>query len=459
MKAIFAGVLIAALVAFEVRNVSAQARRDEPTEPLSPFAVSASNTSELEAEQADFLSTDSPLLPAIVSVDDYAANATDGALPPQSVDYGDPACCDPAGFKFSWGPDKWARVGAAIRSSFNSQSSAAPGIGGNYFTLNNARLLTSGQVTQHIGFDLNSDIELVQTSSPATVAVPTSYDLLDAIVRIEAGDLFNVWAGQFLPPSDRSTLSGPFFINAWDFPFVSDYPAVFQGRQIGAAYWGQWAGGQIKWSVGAFNGTGANLQSPYTNPPDSPPNPDNNLQLDARVSINFLDPEPGYYNRSTYYGQHDILAVGFAIQTQNNAVGTAANPANFTGMNWDALFEKKLANAGVVTLEGALYRYDDQDLATSNRQGKSGFAYLGYMFPYVCNIGSISGRWRPFSRYQQYKHDFLAPSAGLFSQSLDIGVEYVLNGPSARITAVWSERDVIGSERIQLFTLGAQVMF
>jgi len=41
-----------------------------------------------------------------------------------------------------------------------------------------------------------------------------------------------------LPPSDRSNLSGPFFINGWDYPFVSNYPNVFEGRDDGVAYWG-----------------------------------------------------------------------------------------------------------------------------------------------------------------------------------------------------------------------------
>jgi len=367
--------------------------------------------------------------------------------------------CDPAGFKFTWSPDKWAKVGAAVRTSFNSSTYPAPGVGGNYFTIDNARLLTSGQVTKYIGFELNSDVTLSQTLTPSALTVPSSIDLLDAIVKVEGSDLFNVWAGQFLPPSDRSNIDGPFFINGWDFPFVSNYPAIFQGRQIGAAYWGQYNGGQLKWSVGAFNGSGGTLMSPYTNPPDTPPGPNNNIRVDARVTVNFLDPEPGYYHQSSYYGEKEILAIGFAMQTQRNAYGTAANPVDFTGLSVDALYETKFENNTVLTLEGAYYNFNDQDLATSSQQGRSGFVYAGVMLPYVTDIGPFKGRWRPFVRYQQYDHDFLVAAAGMYSQGLDVGTEFVINGPNARLTAVWSDRDVIGDGTLQIFRLGAQLVF
>ena len=435
------------------------------------FAHSDSTTTNTSAEAGPSAPIDDdPFSAGPQSVEDRTilpAGFTEGIL------HGETACprdrflaksncgagADPSGFTYSWKPDRWAKVGAGIRASFNAKSSRNPGIGGNYFTINNARLLTSGQITDNIGFELNSDVGLANGPSPSTVALPSSYNLLDAIVKIETGDLFNVWMGQFLPPSDRSNIDGPFYINGWDFPFVSNYPAVFQGRQIGAAYWGQLGGGRIKWSMGAFNGFGATVQSPYTNPPDAPPNPANNISFDTRVTINFLDPEPGYYHQSTYYGKKEILALGFALQTQHNASGTARDPASFTGINMDLLYETKLANNGVVTFEGALYHFNDQDLITSSRQGQSGFLYAAYMFPRVISVAKIDGRLRPYVRYQKYNRDFIAPSVGLYSQGVDVGTEYVINGANARLTAAWGNRDVIGDERLQEFKIGAQVIF
>lgn len=459
MKPLHAGILFAILCGFGIQH----ARADKParTKLISQSTIDDSvfdedkssdettGSDHLDPAESTTAEPPSTIFSMAPSTDDVACTKFAG-------------CCDgidPSGFKYSWAPDRWAKVGAAVRTSFNSQPASAPGVGGNFFTINNARLLTSGQITDNLGFELNSDVSLAQTASPTSLELPSTFNLLDAIVKVETSDYFHVWAGQFLPPSDRSNIDGPFYINGWDFPFVSNYPAIFQGRQLGTAYWGQWGGGMLKWSVGAFNGTGAALQSPYTNPPDSPPNASGNIQVDARVTINFLDPEPGYYHQSSYYGQKDILAIGFVVQAQNNALGTAANPANFTGISMDALFEKKLDDNGVVTVEGALYRYDNQNLVTSSQQGDSGFIYVGYMFPHVFTVGSIKGRLRPFTRYQRYNRDFLAASTGLYSQGLDLGTEYVVNGPNARLTATFSERDVIGSNRIQLFTLGAQLIF
>src|SRR5690606_6114364 len=109
---------------------------------------------------------------------------------------------DPTGYRFAWTPDKWAKVGAAIRASFNSQNDNLSGGGGNYFTVDNARLLTSGQVTKHVGFELNSDIGLASGATAESLRLPSSFDLLDAIAKFETGGVLNFWAGQFLPPSD-----------------------------------------------------------------------------------------------------------------------------------------------------------------------------------------------------------------------------------------------------------------
>lgn len=455
MKLRILATILATFLVTGIKNVAAQTLQTVPQQLLSaiPATPASDSTLQLSDDLIPALAP-SPIAPqACVPSDD--SNRTYQPFAGCTDAYGH----DPAGFKFTWGPDKWAKVGAAVRSSFNSSTYPAPGVGGNYFTIDNARLLTSGQVTKYVGFELNSDVSLSQSLTPSALTVPSTFDLLDAIVKVEASDLVNVWVGQFLPPSDRSNIDGPFFINGWDFPFVSNYPAIFQGRQIGAAYWGQYNGGMLKWSVGAFNGSGGTLQSPYTNPPDSPPGPNNNIRLDARVTLNFLDPEPGYYHQSSYYGEKEILAVGFAMQTQHNAYGTAANPVNFTGVSVDALYETKFENNTVLTLEGAYYHFNDQDLVTSSQQGESGFVYAGVMLPYVTEVGPIRGRWRPFVRYQQYNHDFQAASTGLYSQGLDLGTEFVINGPNARLTAVWSDRDVIGGGTLQIFRLAAQVVF
>ena len=68
------------------------------------------------------------------------------------------------------------------------------------------------------------------------------------------------WSGDslnglpFINPTDRSNISGPYWITSYDFPFTSAYPSIFAGRDEGAMIWGETGGegGHFKYAVGAF---------------------------------------------------------------------------------------------------------------------------------------------------------------------------------------------------------------
>ena len=72
--------------------------------------------------------------------------------------------------------------------------------------------------------------------------------------------MFNVWFGRFIPPTDRDNFTGPFYSNEWgvyDDGIQDGYPSVFQGRDNGIAYWGDFKADivKIKASIGAFDGS------------------------------------------------------------------------------------------------------------------------------------------------------------------------------------------------------------
>jgi len=86
----------------------------------------------------------------------------------------------------------------------------------------------------------------------------------------------------------------------------------------------------------------------------------------GRISGDFLDPEPGYYNQSAYNGEKDILSLGVGAQYQKGGsvlVIPAAMPDLEVGdlkvFTIDALFDKKLPGNHVVTVEGNYYHTDD----------------------------------------------------------------------------------------------------
>ena len=61
-----------------------------------------------------------------------------------------------------------------------------------------------------------------------------------------------MWAGRFLPPSDRFNLDGPYFLNAYNFPIVQAYPALENGRDNGCCYYERvwwWKIQMVLWHV------------------------------------------------------------------------------------------------------------------------------------------------------------------------------------------------------------------
>jgi hypothetical protein len=382
--------------------------------------------------------------------------------------------CDKCGACFNWDKDTFVKVGAGLRASFDSVNENFAGPGGHgtvdYFNPDNMRLYFNGQGHQYIGFEFNTDI----FDPTQTYTTPNNFAqirVLDAIVKFQFNDYVNIWLGRLLPPSDRANLDGPFFLNVWDYPFVSNYPSVFDGRENGVAYWGQVGGGFLKWQVGAFNGT----------QPIGSPDSSDNLQFAGRVTLNLLDPEPGYYNQSSYYGKKDILAIGIAAMAQRDAVGTSVAPADFFAWNVDFLFEKRLENGGVPTVEAAYYVYDDHNGVDTTldgidyrvQQGRAGFVTLAYLVPYDIGVGKMCGRFQPFCRWQKYNHEFNTGAtsaaaynaalgkgaADIFSDGLDIGTNYVIAGHNALLTAFWGQRDLVGGDNYSLFRVGAQVQF
>jgi hypothetical protein len=141
-------------------------------------------------------------------------------------------------------------VGAGARTSFvhtqvdepDDEESTFDGTSDRIF-LDSARIYLSGSATKNIKFLLNTEFE----SSSNEVQI------MDAVARLEFSPGFNIWAGRFLPPSDRANLYGPYYAHHWNVyqDGVQDgYPFIFQGRANGAAYWGQY--GIFKVSAGVF---------------------------------------------------------------------------------------------------------------------------------------------------------------------------------------------------------------
>jgi hypothetical protein len=281
----------------------------------------------------------------------------------------------------------WFRLGGRIQNPTPSSRNDL-----NDFWMDEVYLIltANGRVTDWFKwqFNLNANAPPTQPNGMPPLPYP-SVGIQDLIAKLELHPLFNVWIGRMLVPVDRSNLSGPWFINYFLYPGflrVRNAPPPIgiktgpNGRDQGVNFWGQVNGGKFKYYLGAYN---LDAQVHEVNP-----------LLTARLVLNLLDPEPGYYHQSAYHGDKDIVAIGGGLQYQKDGSFKAGTTGNFHVYEVDVLVDKKLGPSGasgVGTLEGAAYFYDQLQAV---RQ-----FYMfggGYVFPQPIGPGRIA----PAIRYQ-----------------------------------------------------------
>jgi len=344
---------------------------------------------------------------------------------------------------FKFDDDRSITVGAGLRTSFNSVEDGSPSGSSRSkdFTIDNMRFYFNAQVYKNIELEFNTERDSVRDE----------IRVLDAVGKFHFSDMLNIRLGRMVTPLDRTDLSGPYYMNGWDFPIAAAWPAIFQGRDDGAVAWGQSGGkgGQFKYYAGVFQGS------------HGLSNQDSKLAYLGRLAYNFWDPEPGYYNANTYYGAQDTLAIGVAGMRQGDATGTAADRGNFRGWSVDGLIEKKLSNAGVITLEGSYFDFDldnkpwsvsgDEFPAT---QGTGYFAYAGYMFPTKVGIGNF----RPNVRIERFDADFASPifAAGKMDK-WTLGLDYIIKDHNARFSVLFGETDTPVQDKTNFFRIGMQL--
>ncbi len=327
--------------------------------------------------------------------------------------------------------DRWASVGGGLRTTYESAEDGAPNKidRSNNFEFESFRLYINSLVYKGIQFEFNT-----QGDSDS------NFKVIDAVAKIMFTQNINVWMGRMVPPSGRANLSGPYFLNVFDFPFAEAYPNLFIGRDEGAALWGLANGDRFKYQFGLFEGR------------DGGSNQGDNLLYTGRLTYNFWDAEPAiYYNASTYHGDRDIFALGFVSMYQKEGAGTSSNRGDFLGWNVDLLMEKTIKYGGVVTLEAAYYKYDLDEVSDSALiQGDSYFLTVAHLFPKKIGWGRV----QPFYRYQYFDQDQSnrLESRGTRERN-DVGINYIISGHNARVSMFYAKENPGNN----IFKLGLQL--
>lgn len=296
-------------------------------------------------------------------------------------------------------------IGAGLQTSFVHTDPEA-GDASDQFVLNSIRLYVGGSATDKIKFMFNTEYD----------GQPNTVNILDAVARFEYSDKFNVWFGRFLPPSDRANLYGPYYAHHWAVfaDGVQDgYPFIFQGRDNGAAYWGQF--GKVKVSAGAFDGATATG--------------DDTLIGAGRVQVDFWDPEAGYYLNGTYYGDKNLLAIGAAAQTQ----GSDENAYSV-----DFLLERKVPGGGAYSVEAEWAKYDHLGGYNSRYGTDDGGYILGsYLFPTA--VGA--GRFEVLGKFAKarFREGLRSIDRDYDQKTSEVNLNYVIKQFNARLMIFYKD--------------------
>ena len=354
--------------------------------------------------------------------------------------------------------DRWMKFGAGLRASYQTTSDSSVDARGGDIALEDMRLYTLTQVHKNIVFEFNTEVRSKADNANSDYTDNSFHDMyvLDARATLTVQG-FDIWFGKFLPPSERSNLDGPYFLNVWDFPLAtSPYPAIAAGRDQGVMIYKEYDGGKFKWAYGAFEGR-KNATNGDTNPDEN-----DNFQHGFRATYNFWAPEPGYYTTSAYYGAKDVLAVAFVARYEEDGAGTGltnTTQGDYFGWSVDVLMEKKLSSGAVVNLEASYYDTDTDDIDDGSiTQGNAYRMLASYMLPN--KVG-----WGKFQPYLRYQHSSQDQCAGANCGGTDFGtrgimeggLNYIIDGHNAKIMSSYiSDKQSSNAEPVHRFILGMQ---
>jgi hypothetical protein len=350
-----------------------------------------------------------------------------------------------AGATIPMGEDKSVSVGFGMRGSFSSVEDGAPNGSSRSkdFNLDSARLFFGASLNKTIKGMFNTEWDGDQIR------------VLDAAGQFAFSPELNIWAGRLLSPSDRANMAGPYYSLGGGYwaGVASRYGyngGIFRGRDDGVVVWGNVGDGRLGYSFGVFEGHTFGIGSLTQNQAKAAGiATSDDLMVAGRLQYDFWDTEPGFYGTGNYLGGKDILAIGIAGRQQKNGVLTVAAQGDYSSYNVDFLLEKKLPGAGAVSFEAAYYDYDTDGVILSE-QGTAYSAGAAYIFDQAMGLGKL----QPFVRFQKF-----SPDTNIDTRQADVGVNYIIDGYNAQLSAVYSRTKMTASADQSKFVVALQLQY
>lgn len=355
-----------------------------------------------------------------------------------------------AGVKLKIDEDSSIELGFRLQTQFLSSTNSNADSSGDHeetFNVRRASIRVGGNVTKWVKFFL----QVGNNDEPGTDNEANDVDLLDAYINLHIHDLAQIIMGELLVPSSRQHLTSSAALMPIDHPGITGYNltwglnggAVFNTtafedgdldlegdvnlRDLGATFFGSFSLNDMvhaKYYVGAYDGI--NFRN----------DDDDKERVAARVQLNFFEPEPGYYNLSTYLGAKKTVAIGASIDHQQRIARDTVRDDNINYIYYSIdAFADIPVGPGSTTFEAGYSNLDLED-STSFRDSSSGlpknaketegdgfYVQSGY---YLKNLNL-----QPWALFERWDSD-ASDDVGSWL-AWRVGVSYFIKGHNANI--------------------------
>lgn len=338
------------------------------------------------------------------------------------------------------------------------------------FNFRRNRLALMGKYGDIMGLYIQTEFLEKQNITPLAVTdgdAGTDFSLLDAVLRFQFNNAFNVYAGKFKYNLTRENLEACETPLTLDRSLFSRAPFV-STRDKGVAIWGNLFNDIFQYRMDAMNGRSASGDV----------TPKSNFRYSFRGHVSILDPESSYGYKGTYLGKKKVLTIGGAYQFEPDvAYSDTLNKqgsVDYKGWTTDLFFEYPLEGIGTVSFSGA---YEDIDLGDAYRGAnpdagtigitgqKNGWLLkAGYMLPTI--------PLQFFGRYEKWKFAALNLSSTgvsgdtIYDQRVDwfgLGANYYFRDQNLKLTLEYSranfEKNNASTKDFSTYITQLQVIF
>ncbi|MGC4093147.1 MAG: hypothetical protein QM756_35720 [Polyangiaceae bacterium] len=336
------------LVFVAVRSVPARAQAPNPPEttPSSEAAPPSDSAAAPSAAPAPTVSATPPLVaPPPAPVATPAAPTTPAAPPPA-------AAPPPTQLKLELANGTSIRFGLLWQGQYEARGNSSNDDLTQNLYLRRFALLIGGTVLHDFEYFFDTDFADLFKAPTGDQSLKNGPGIAtkDAFVTYKAlGDQLKIDGGLLLPPGSHNSLQGGGSLYAWDF-FLNTYRhnTVFgstanpYGRDVGAQLRGLLFGGSLEYRAGVFQGK--------RNPPVTGAASRNPFRFAARVQLNLLDPETGYFYGGTYLGTKKIFSLGASVDYQHGG------DESYRAFSGDAFVDLPVGPGGVTAQVNVIHR-------------------------------------------------------------------------------------------------------